>query len=155
MRAVLVAALAVPMALILNEFSRIVVSALQAKPAEMQPSMQVLELSYTLGRRILFSVAALILAPVTEEVLFRGVLYAAIKEGGYPRLAMYGTSILFAAIHGSWMTLLPLTFFALVQVLLYERTGGLFAPIVAHASFNAANVFFYFLRHDAPAQGTK
>jgi membrane protease YdiL (CAAX protease family) len=154
-RAVLVAMLAVPMALTLNELSRIVVSAVQAKPAEMQPTMQVLEISYTLGRRILFTFAAIVLAPMAEEILFRGVLYAAIKEGGYPRLALFGTSILFASIHGSWMTLAPLTFFAIVLALLYERTGSLLMPIIAHASFNAANLISYFLLHDVVGQGAR
>lgn len=154
-RAALVAMLAVPMALELNELSRIVVSAVQSKPAEMQPSMQVLEISYTLGRRILFSFAAIVIAPLTEEILFRGVLYAAIKEGGYPRLALFGTSILFASIHGSWMTLAPLTFFAIVLTLLYERTRSLLVPMVAHASFNAANLLSYFLFHDIAGHGAR
>jgi membrane protease YdiL (CAAX protease family) len=140
----------VPMALVLNEASAHLINSLQAKPPEQQPTMQVLEISHTLGRRILFTLAAVIIAPVTEEILFRGILYAAVKEMGYPRAAMFGTALLFASIHGSWMTLVPLTFFALVQTLLYERTGRLLAPILSHAIFNVTNIAFYFLQQPAP-----
>jgi len=150
-RAILVAVAMVPMALILNEAAAQLITSLQAKPPEQQPTMQVLEISQTWGRRVLFTLAAVVLAPITEEILFRGVLYASIKEMGYPRAALFGTAILFAAIHGSWMTLLPLTFFALVQTLLYERTGRLLAPILSHAIFNVTNIAFYFLQHASSA----
>ena len=146
-RAILVALVTVPVALLLNEASAHVLTWLQAKPPEQQPTMQVLEISQTFGRRMLFTVTAVLLAPITEEILFRGVLYAAVKEMGYPRAALFGTAILFAAIHGSWMTLVPLTFFAIVQALLYERTGSLIAPILSHAIFNSTNILFYFLQH--------
>ncbi|MEY2410877.1 MAG: protease family protein [Verrucomicrobiota bacterium] len=154
-RAVLVALLAVPIALFLNEISGAFIGALRSKPAETQPTMQVLEISYTWGRRALFSLAAMIVAPITEEILFRGVLYAAIKEAGYPKLALFGTSIAFAAIHMSWMTLAPLTFFAIIITLLYERTGSLVAAIVAHATFNAANIACYFIAHDLLHWGSR
>lgn len=146
--AVVVALVVTPVALVLNYYSGQIITALQSKPAEMQPSMKVLEISHTLGRRILFSFAGIVLAPVAEEIIFRGVLYATVKEAGYPRLALFGTSFIFAAIHGSTMTLVPLTFFAIVLAMLYERTGRLLAPIVAHATFNAVNIIYYFIQHE-------
>lgn len=146
-RAILVAFLAVPMALILNTLANEILTALRDKPPDLQPAIQTLQVSQTLGRRIFTAISAIVLAPMAEEVLFRGILYATVKEMGHPRMALFGTSIVFAAIHGSWVTLLPLTFFALVLTLLYERTRSLLAPIVAHASFNAVNlVGFYWVR---------
>ena len=144
---VVIALVVAPAAQKLNELSAHVITALQSRPAEMQPSMKVLEISYTLGKRIIFSFAAIVLAPIAEEIMFRGVLYATVKEMGFPRLALFGSALLFAAIHGSKMTLVPLTFFAIIQALLYERTGRLLAPIVTHATFNAANIATYFWMH--------
>jgi membrane protease YdiL (CAAX protease family) len=87
---------------------------------------------------------SIVLAPIAEEALFRGIFYPAVKALGYPRLALIGTSILFAAIHLNVVTFLPLLVLALGLVLLYERTGNLLAPIAAHAVFNAINFAMLF-----------
>ena len=74
-----------------------------------------------------------------EETLFRGVLYPLIKQQGYPRIALWSTSLFFALIHANLMTFLPLTVLALALVWLYERTDTLLAPVLAHGFFNLAN----------------
>jgi membrane protease YdiL (CAAX protease family) len=78
------------------------------------------------------------LAPVVEEVLFRGVLFATICGLGWRKSAYLGTALLFGLIHGNTAAFLPLTLFGLVLAWLYERTGNLLAPVVAHAVFNLA-----------------
>jgi hypothetical protein len=103
----------------------------------------VLQVSVTLEQRVVFGLAAVLLAPVVEEILFRGILYPAIKQRGYPGFALWGTSLLFAAIHSNLMTFVPLTVLALALVWLYEKTDTLLAPIAAHAVFNAANFFLF------------
>lgn len=113
-------------------------------------------LSASPGGRIALGVAAVILAPLAEELLFRGVLYPAVKHAGFPRTALWGTSALFAVIHFNLVTLLPLLLFALVLVWLYETTDNLLAPVAAHVTFNALNFGLFFLsdefRHSLPAQ---
>ena len=140
-----VAALALPVALLLNALSEMVLVTLRGK-AEMQPTMKILELTVGTFRRVCFGFTAVLLAPVVEEILFRGLLYPAIKLRGYPKCALIGTSLLFAAIHGSLMTLVPLFFLAVVFVWLYERTGTLAAPIAAHSFFNTVNFFIFIYR---------
>lgn len=78
------------------------------------------------------------LAPVVEEVLFRGVLFATICGLGWRKSAYLGTALLFGLIHGNTAAFVPLTLFGLVLAWLYERTGNLLAPVVAHAVFNLA-----------------
>ena len=140
-----VAALALPVALLLNALSEMVLVTLRGK-AEMQPTMKILEMTVGTFRRVCFGFTAVLLAPVVEEILFRGLLYPAIKLRGYPKSALIVTSLLFAAIHGSLMTLVPLFFLAVVFVWLYERTGTLLAPIVAHSFFNTVNFFIFIYR---------
>jgi membrane protease YdiL (CAAX protease family) len=82
---------------------------------------------------------AIVLAPVAEEALFRGVLYTTLRQRGYHGLAYLGTSALFALIHFNIHAMLPLFFLSLVWTWLYERTGNLLAPIAAHVLFNAIN----------------
>ena len=79
------------------------------------------------------------MAPICEELLFRGVIYPSLRDLGHPRLAIAASSHLFAAIHGSLALMLPLTVLAVILVWLYEKTGSIVTPILMHAAFNAVN----------------
>jgi membrane protease YdiL (CAAX protease family) len=111
---------------------------LKLEPQEQLP-VHALRTSMSIGGRLALGVAAVLLAPVAEEALFRGILYPGIKQFGFPRLALWGTSLLFAAVHMNAVTFAPLASLALVLTLLYERTDNLLAPITAHILFNALN----------------
>ena len=104
-----------------------------------QQSVRMLQTGIPLGPEIFLALLAIAIAPVTEELLFRGILYPFIKQQGYPKLALWGTSVLFGLLHLNLMTLLPLTFLGLVLAWLYETTDNLTAPILAHSLFNLAN----------------
>ena len=93
---------------------------------------------------IFFVVMAVVVAPIAEEILFRGILYPAIKQIGYPRLAAIGTALLFALFHVNLLTFASLTVVALGLIALYEFTDNLLAPITAHAVFNASNLIMLF-----------
>lgn len=113
--------------------------------AEPQAAVQALKNSAAWFDRAAFGVMAIGLAPLAEEILFRGILYPAIKRFGFPRLAFWGTSLLFALIHFNLPTFLPLLVLALLLTWLYEKSGNLLAPVVAHMAFNALNfvIFLY------------
>jgi membrane protease YdiL (CAAX protease family) len=89
---------------------------------------------------------AVVVAPVTEELLYRGLLQTVLLRAlGRRRrwLVIVAASLPFAVIHLSAVTawMLPSLFvFGLVLGWLYERTGSLWPPILVHAGFNAANV---------------
>lgn len=104
-----------------------------------QATVEALQRSTSFEHRLILGVMAVLFAPVVEEVLFRGVFYPALKEAGFPRVALWGTALVFAATHANLMTFLPLTFFAIVLTRLYEETDNLAAPILTHGLFNAAN----------------
>jgi membrane protease YdiL (CAAX protease family) len=92
-----------------------------------------------------FVLITVVLAPLAEELVFRGILYPAIKSAGFPRLALGGTSVIFAAIHFNLAIFVPLLLLALVLTWLYEKTDNLLAPIATHSLFNAVNLGFFFL----------
>lgn len=111
---------------------------LQLKPQE-QEAVQTLQMAVTWFPRLMLGVVTIVLAPAAEEMLFRGILYPVIKRAGYPRLALWGTALLFATIHLNLVTFVPLLVLALALTLLYERTDNLLGPITAHALFNGMN----------------
>jgi membrane protease YdiL (CAAX protease family) len=111
-----------------------------------QEAVALLRTTEDWSSRILLGIATIAIAPVAEEVIFRGILYPAGKRAGYPRLSLWGTSLLFGAIHFNLGTLMPLTFLALVLACLYEYTGNLLACITVHSVFNAANFVALYLQ---------
>lgn len=104
-----------------------------------QPTVRALETVNSIGQKLLFGAMAVLLAPVVEEVVFRGILYPTIKGLGYRRAALWLTAFVFALTHANAVTFLSLVFLAVLLTLLYEQTGSLWAPIGAHGLFNLAN----------------
>jgi membrane protease YdiL (CAAX protease family) len=111
--------------------------------AEKQELVKVLQTSgFHWGEQVFVGVLAVLLAPVAEEMLFRGILYPTIKQSGFPRAAWWVTSLLFAGAHFNLLTFLPLTFFSMLLIYLYEKTGSLWTSMTAHSVFNLTNFAF-------------
>lgn len=122
--------------------------------AEEQQVVHALKTTTSWVYRACLGVTAIVLAPLAEELLFRGILYPTVKQSGYPRLALWGTSLAFAAVHLNLATFVPLTFLAIVLTLLYEKTNNLLAPILVHSLFNAANFGMLYLQQQLLGQMT-
>jgi membrane protease YdiL (CAAX protease family) len=144
---VLVALIFLPLGWGLQQASAFVMTHLplfKLQPEEQLP-VRVLRVSMSWPGRMTLGAAAILLAPLAEEILFRGILYPAIKQAGFPRIALWGTVLLFASVHMNAVTFLPLAVLALLLTALYERTDNLLAPVLAHALFNALNFLTLFL----------
>lgn len=87
----------------------------------------------------LLLVSVVLVAPLLEEFVFRGVLYRTLKGGLGMGPAIAATSLLFALVHKNALVFLPLVVLAAGLALAYERTGDLRVPIMMHAFFNAFN----------------
>ena len=112
-----------------------------------QQAVEILRHSEGLAQQVTLAVAVIFIAPIGEELLFRGILYPALKRDYGKHLALWSTAILFGAIHVNLASFVPLTLLAVVLVWLYEYTGNLIAPIAVHCVFNAANfVLLYHFR---------
>jgi len=133
-----------PTVLGLQSVSVHVLEGLTFHPQE-QEAVEILRATSSWPDRFVLGIATIIIAPVAEEIIFRGILYPAIKRAGYPRIALWGTALLFGLIHLNVATFVPLTFLAVVLVLLYEHTGNLLTCITVHSFFNAANFVALYL----------
>lgn len=89
---------------------------------------------------IALGLAVIVVAPVTEELFFRGFFYRALRTRMRVVWAVLIDSVVFASIHvqylGTPLVLLVIVFFAVVACLVYEKTGSIFACIAIHATFN-------------------
>jgi membrane protease YdiL (CAAX protease family) len=106
-------------------------------PVEDQVAVKLVAGAETLWMQVYLGVFTIILAPVAEEFIFRGVLYPFIKQLGRPQLAWLGVSALFALIHFDAARFVPLFWLALALTWLYEQTDCLLVPIAAHSLFNS------------------
>jgi len=135
----LAAALFLPVAMGYRELSESVMDLAHFNPQDQAAVQTLQDPGLTVAEKTVLGVIMVVFAPLVEEALFRGILYPAVKQRGYPRLALWGSSTLFAAVHFNMVTFLPLLVFALMLVYLYETFQNLLVPIVAHAVFNAVN----------------
>ena len=79
---------------------------------------------------------ACVVGPVAEEVLFRGVLFAALRSRTSRLWAMVASGSLFAVVHTNPVGFVPILLLGCVLADLYERTGSLLASIAVHILHN-------------------
>ncbi|WP_018969130.1 CPBP family intramembrane glutamic endopeptidase [Rubritalea marina] len=94
------------------------------------------------NKRLVLILGACVIAPLAEEIIFRGYLYPVLKRFTEPAIAAILTGVLFGAIHGQIWAVIPLSIFGILLAVLYEKSGSIWACILCHALFNSINVFF-------------
>lgn len=105
-----------------------------------QDVVQFLKDAETPRDRLAVLVMAVAVAPVAEEVIFRGYLYPVGKSRFGAFLSMVATSFLFAVLHGHLASIPALFTLAMCLALAYEKTGSLLVPMIMHAIFNTVSV---------------
>jgi len=94
----------------------------------------------------LFIIAAVIIAPVVEEIFFRGFLFAGLKKRFSWPTAMFISSGLFALLHLRLLAVPPIFILGLVFAYLYQRSGSIWPAIIIHALVNSLAVIWIFAR---------
>jgi len=97
------------------------------------------------GDALVYLVGAVVLAPLAEEIFFRGILLPAASRFVGERTALALQAVVFGLIHvdGAWHTwplAIPLALVGWCAGFVYLRTGSLAVPILLHATFNALNL---------------
>lgn len=89
---------------------------------------------------------AVVLAPVAEEITFRGFFYNALRSRFSAVLSIALSSAFFAGIHPQGIIGFPMLMaIGVMLAALREWRGSLIAPIVAHACTNGATMFIVLL----------
>jgi len=91
--------------------------------------------SSRLGAFAAFFVAVTVLAPVVEELTYRGLGFTLLIPYG-SAVAILGTGVLFGAAHGLVAGLLVLSIFGIVVGWLRSRTGSVYPSMILHGVFN-------------------
>lgn len=88
---------------------------------------------------------SLILAPVAEELLFRGVLFQSFLKILGRNGAVFGVSLLFALLHWNMLSFLSLFLMGIMLQKAVEETGTLRAAIGMHFLNNLVSVLYLLL----------
>ncbi len=86
-----------------------------------------------------------VIAPVAEEVLFRGYLFGKLKKYIPIWLAILATSLAFGFIHGAWNIAIDTFALSIILCLLRQLTGNIWAPILLHTLKNGIAFYFLFI----------
>lgn len=85
-------------------------------------------------------VVAGIVAPIVEEMIFRGLIYKRLREFANIKIAAIISAVLFGVFHGNWVQAPYAIIIGLVAVFVYEKYKSIIAPILLHMSANIASV---------------
>ena len=77
-----------------------------------------------------------VIAPIKEEMLFRGLMYPPLRQALGKGKGMLLTGLFFATLHFDIVRFLPLFIGGVVLAWLYERSSSIWPAIVAHGTWN-------------------
>lgn len=90
---------------------------------------------------LLVVLMAVVVAPVIEEIMFRGYFYTWMRMYLHPVLAIPLSSFVFAALHPQGVVgLVPLTCIGMILALIREWRNSLLTCMLTHAIFNAVTL---------------
>lgn len=95
-----------------------------------------------IGLLIIFAV---ILAPLVEELIFRGCIYRFLKSKMAFIAAQVLSGTVFAMMHGNLLSFVPLIMVGVVLARVYEKSGSILVPMCFHAFFNAFSLLMLFI----------
>lgn len=87
-------------------------------------------------------ISAVIMAPVVEEILFRGLIYTRLKKGMPTIVAAILASLVFGLVHGTIIWVIYAFVLGMVMTWVFERYQSLAANIIFHLAFNAMGLVF-------------
>jgi membrane protease YdiL (CAAX protease family) len=84
------------------------------------------------GHFVIVALGGAVIAPIVEELFFRGYVFNAyLAEKGIPT-AYVGSAAIFGVVHGLPTLFLGIFSMGLVLAFLYRRSGSIIAPVIAH-----------------------
>ena len=105
------------------------------------------------GNIVLEMIGVVIVTPIVEELVFRGVAYRLMRKRMGAALSVILSAVFFGLAHGNVLSFVYTTALGLLLAVSFEAHGSIFVPIIIHASFNAASYLTEYA-FDDPSAGT-
>ena len=88
----------------------------------------------------IFAITAIVVAPIIEEIVFRGVIYTCFKQYTTQKIAVIATSFMFAALHMNILQFIPLFILGVIFQLLFIRHKSIYPSMIYHSINNSFSV---------------
>lgn len=113
---------------------------------KLQPFAQIVLETENFREFLLLLFIGSVLAPLGEELYFRGLVYPVFKNRWGLKKGMLFTGVFFALLHFDVIRFVPLAIGGAGLAYLYEKTGSILTPMLAHGIWNGIMMFLlYFI----------
>ena len=86
---------------------------------------------------LLFFIGGAVIAPIVEEIFFRGFIFAGLRPRYGWQKAAFISALLFALLHFTLTAILPIFILGLIFAYLYQVSDSIWPPILMHMLTNA------------------
>ena len=93
-------------------------------------------------------ITAVILGPIVEELIFRGLMYMRLKRMFGTGVAAFVTGLIFGLYHGNVSQGIYAFIFSYAAIFVYEKYKNIAAPIIMHMVANGVSVLVSFVFKD-------
>ena len=112
--------------------------------AELQDFAKILLMVDSYGELFLAVIMGVVLAPLGEEIFFRGFFYPALRRRFGAAWGIVITALFFSALHFDLYRLLPIAVGGIGLTYLYEKTRNIWTSIIAHGVWNGIMIALIF-----------
>ena len=110
---------------------------IEIKPQDILEKFKELENSFEIS---IFVIGSAVVAPIYEELLFRGIIFPKLIQKTNFTIALLLSSLIFAVLHFHLSALLPLFVLSIILSITYLYTSTIWASISLHALFNLISI---------------
>lgn len=104
------------------------------------PYIELFQPTNSLTQQIVLMVSVIILAPISEEIFFRGFAYTVFKKRLGRKVAVVFSSLLFAIVHFNLWWIFQIFLIGIVLAVLFDNSKSIVATISAHLTFNLLTI---------------
>jgi membrane protease YdiL (CAAX protease family) len=98
--------------------------------------------SQTIQERVMIIVLAVVVAPISEEFIFRFFIYGVLRRYAGIAFGLVFNALLFAAAHNHAPSVAPLFVLGVCFTLAYEWSGSILVSMAMHTLFNSVQLIF-------------
>ena len=110
---------------------------IEIKPQDILERFKELENSFEIS---IFVIGSAVIAPIYEELLFRGIIFPTLIQKTNFTIALVLSSLIFAVLHFHLSALLSLFVLSIILSITYLYTSTIWASISLHALFNLISI---------------
>ncbi|WP_027338757.1 CPBP family intramembrane glutamic endopeptidase [Halonatronum saccharophilum] len=94
---------------------------------------------------LLYSILIVVVAPITEEIFFRGLIYFYCKDRFGVLMGMLLNGIIFGVAHSSLWLFIPTFLGGVLLAWIYEKSKSIYSCIIAHSVWNLIIVLLVYI----------